>query len=1083
MRVDTSKWHACLQGRKSIQNYGRIHAFELAATCLSALLVTLSLVLPSFASGVSNNQTDVPSAIAQSDDGSVSSQDPSSSEKLAGGASHDESSSASVGESPSTSDGSSSGDAASAAAKAAPAPENAGSDSKVSSSDDFKSLANGGSYQLANDVTVSDTVWIAVDTSLDLNGHTINYTGNESLFHVQSGGTLTITDSQSPDNTKTEASGSDSVTGKEASIKYDAGKPTQLTYYVTESAPLGDRTGTTETLFEHTVTPKGVITATNSDGANSVIHMDGGTLNIAGGTICMPNSAKHGSDVHIIDAAGGTFNLSGGYIAGGQRTGNWGGGVCLSNRDTTLNMTGGVICANKGASGAGIYAAPGTKVNVSNGVISGNTVVEGEYGWSEAAGPGYGGGIYAVGATVNISGGYITNNSVLAHYNKRGQGLIGGGGIAVVSSGNDKNDGSFSMSGGYVTGNSSKEAGGGIYAGRYNIGLGDGNCNFTGGTIASNVAEDSEGGGIRVSAGTYAIISVNSANHAYITNNKCNSKNDWGGGGVFVQKDGKLNVKNALVTSNTSGGYGGGVAACPTGQTVVTHTSGAAIYSNTDDNKNFATNNGYGKVQDSSVAAQDEAFTSNGHADYFLVKDPGNTPVTVVTGRMLGGGAANWSGSVDGKAVTIDPNSGVDGKYLVGLTANPEPSAKKAAVGAATLTISGNYAYNHGGGIMTNGGLILGEVNNIDIYPGLNLKAIKALMQDGENAAAQLKSGAYTFVLLSPSSSNSGAPSWNDDGSLNYGGCLESARITNDKNGNLQFTANSEYSQSGTYLYYVAELPNNDGNTINFDKTIYKISASVAEEESKRTSLLGITFKHYTVSKLEVTPVVNGKEGQTYVPNISTSDNMVSFTLTKDGDSAAAFTNELAPYTTTGSFTPKVKKLVDGGDMKTFTFELFTKDSSGKETRVETATNDSSGNVTFAALSKKAGVTADASTGRVALTGGKGGTTNDTYYVREKNDGKTGYTYDTAVYKVSVTWQDDGNGHLTPTETYKKLDSNGNETSEAENDPTFNNKYAITLPSAGQAGITIAYIAGAAVLAYGVWRLVKARGKSRRGGE
>lgn len=49
--------------------------------------------------------------------------------------------------------------------------------------------------------------------------------------------------------------------------------------------------------------------------------------------------------------------------------------------------------------------------------------------------------------------------------------------------------------------------------------------------------------------------------------------------------------------------------------------------------------------------------------------------------------------------------------------------------------------------------------------------------------------------------------------------------------------------------------------------------------------------------------------------------------------------------------------------------------------------------------------------------------------------------------------------------------------------PTFNNKYATELPSAGQAGITIAYVAGAAALGYGVWRLVKARGKSRRGGE
>jgi hypothetical protein len=93
---------------------------------------------------------------------------------------------------------------------------------------------------------------------------------------------------------------------------------------------------------------------------------------------------SHGSDCHIIYAAGGKFNLSGGYIAGGKRTSNWGGGVCLTG-NAVLNMSGGVITANEAKAGAGVYAAQGTTVNMTNdkAVISGNTVVAGTYDYGK----------------------------------------------------------------------------------------------------------------------------------------------------------------------------------------------------------------------------------------------------------------------------------------------------------------------------------------------------------------------------------------------------------------------------------------------------------------------------------------------------------------------------------------------------------------------------------------------------------------------------------------------------------------------------------------------------------------------------
>lgn len=85
MNWDASKEHARPHSRRSIQKSKEFHALELTATCFSALLITLSLVLPAFASGVSSDQSESSSVAAQTDDSSGSSQDSSSSENVAGG--------------------------------------------------------------------------------------------------------------------------------------------------------------------------------------------------------------------------------------------------------------------------------------------------------------------------------------------------------------------------------------------------------------------------------------------------------------------------------------------------------------------------------------------------------------------------------------------------------------------------------------------------------------------------------------------------------------------------------------------------------------------------------------------------------------------------------------------------------------------------------------------------------------------------------------------------------------------------------------------------------------------------------------
>ena len=202
----------------------------------------------------------------------------------------------------------------------------------------------------------------------------------------------------------------------------------------------------------------------------------------------------------------------------------------------------------------------------------------------------------------------------------------------------DRKKGGLVISGGYITGNYSAEAGGGVYAGAWNKPLSW--FAFYGGIIASNVAQNSEGGGIRIAAPTVGEFNV-SGKKAYITNNTTNTTNDWGGGGVFVQGSSENNVQparleiyNALITNNHANGFGGGFAACPTGKTAITDTNGIAIFGNSDGKSD---GNGYNrsggtngknddadKLPDGGGGEITEDFKNAGHQDLFLIRDSTN---------------------------------------------------------------------------------------------------------------------------------------------------------------------------------------------------------------------------------------------------------------------------------------------------------------------------------------------------------------------------------------------------------------------------------------------------------------------------
>lgn len=661
---------------------------------------------------------------------------------------------------------------------------------------------NGGEFRLTDDAWTweegkNPNLSITKNTTIDLNGHTLTISKAEQCFVVHNDAKLTIKDSKGAQDTVGYPGGT--VYGNKATLDENT-----LTYYITTSTPNG--TGTTETLEQHTVPLTGVILCGES--SDQAIRVNGGTLDIRSGVLRNSNGKR------VVQMESGTLTMEGGYIVGGgNNNSDNGGGIYVNNGE--VNISGGVIAANHGNAGGGIYVNSGT-LNISGGAVTGN--------WLNG-GHDNGGGIYLGGGTLNMSGGYVTNNYKACDCNDC-QGDTnnkhGGGGIALA------NNVTMNMTGGYVTGNYSGLAGGGIYAGFWDGGV---TFKMSGGTIASNYAEYGEGGGLRIAGGTNGVIQA--TEKVYITNNITNSNNDWGGGGIFVQEKGNLNITNALITANTAYGYGGGVAACPTGETLITHTDGAAIYGNSDSGENMS-GGGNGKNADSEVAQKNSTFTTNGHKDYFCVRSSGSNPISLVTGQMLGGGAANWTGSSDGTYITISKTGYATANYLFGLAAAPDSEAINAAKGAAGVIITGNRSNIHGGGIMTNGGLILGKKETIvTATPALNITGTKALLKDG---VAQESGRDFQFQLK------------------NEAGTVVGTATANGTTGQFTISPNVQYTQAGTYTYTLSEV-DGDRPGITYDTKEHTIKVTI---EEKTVTLLGVRFTSYNVSSVKLNDEESG---------------------------------------------------------------------------------------------------------------------------------------------------------------------------------------------------------------------------------
>lgn len=455
----------------------------------------------------------------------------------------------------------------------------------------------------------------------------------------------------------------------------------------------------------------------DSDPAGPVIFVDGGTFTMSGSADFSKNTTPEGKVANALTPEGidakklapitvynGTATISSGTIKGNQglqkggALGIWG----SAEKSATLNVKGGEIAENSvqhsrfnGYGGA--LFGENSNVNISGGNIHHNFTERG-------------GALYAANSTLSVSGVNLHDNQASREYQGQGGALYLSGSKTLISGGTFKNN--TALGNGYSF--QEDGPGGAIYAN-------GGNITINGGSFTGNTA-GSSGGAIAFGGKAEATI-----NAAYFSENK--SEGFYGGGAIYNDISTKLTINNALIRNNSfkkliligAGNHqpsvqGGGIWNCPSGQTHLNITKGAAIFGNrtADVEKN----------KEYKGAGDDFASVT----EHYAGKIGAGQPVSI-SPRMLGGGQRLWyqDGSIYGKHLDWDPpqepryKEGGENKlmpYDQEINENkayksvPSEDSKKLAEKLARVIIENNTATGAGivgGGIANNGMLTFGS--------------------------------------------------------------------------------------------------------------------------------------------------------------------------------------------------------------------------------------------------------------------------------------------------------------------------------------------------------------------------------------
>ena len=228
----------------------------------------------------------------------------------------------------------------------------------------------GGVYTLAEDVTISGTLRVTGEATVDLNGHILRYAEEaepDSIFRVTSGSTLTLTDSrpEAEHEDKTLPAGG-LITGGRG-YRHDNGAGQAYIYY---GGGVYVETGASFMLAGGTIYACGVQSGANQAFGGG-IYADGGSVTMSGGAIrnCAV-SGDYGASGGAIYAKAGSVTMSGGVISGCSAMS--GGGILTSG--CTVRITGGRIenCkASKRGGGLSVSGHTNGPVAVLDTVISG----------------------------------------------------------------------------------------------------------------------------------------------------------------------------------------------------------------------------------------------------------------------------------------------------------------------------------------------------------------------------------------------------------------------------------------------------------------------------------------------------------------------------------------------------------------------------------------------------------------------------------------------------------------------------------------------------------------------------------------
>lgn len=234
-------------------------------------------------------------------------------------------------------------------------------------------IANGlgsGVYTLAEDVTISGTLRVTGEATVDLNGYVLRYAEEadpDSIFRVTSGSTLTLDDSD-PAAAHTDAAlpAGGLITGGKG-FKYDNGAGQSYNYY---GGGVYVETGASFVLAGGTIYACGVQSGANQAFGGG-IYAEGGSVTMTGGAIrnCAV-SADYSASGGAIYAKAGSVTMTSGVISGCSAM--YGGGISASG--CTVQITGGRIENCKASEhGGGLFVSGHTNgpVSVLDAAISG----------------------------------------------------------------------------------------------------------------------------------------------------------------------------------------------------------------------------------------------------------------------------------------------------------------------------------------------------------------------------------------------------------------------------------------------------------------------------------------------------------------------------------------------------------------------------------------------------------------------------------------------------------------------------------------------------------------------------------------